>query len=79
MAFVIVLAYVIGWALTSVVLTVSSRWLKSRRRPPPHPLVVSFLAGALWPLLLLGVVEYGAAAAASKVVSDDEPGIAVIA
>ncbi len=79
MADVIVVAYLLGWALTSGGLAISSRWLRSGRRPAPNPVAVSFLAGALWPFLLLGVVEFGAVVAASKVVNDDEPGIAIIA
>jgi hypothetical protein len=68
---VIVVAYLLGWALTSAGLVISSRRLRSRRRPAPHPVAVSFLAGAFWPFLLLGVVEYGAVVAASKVVHDE--------
>jgi hypothetical protein len=75
---VIVVAYLLGWALTSGGLAIS-RWLSSGRRPAPHPVAVSFLGGALWPFLLLGVVEFGAVVAASKVVKADEPGIAIIA
>jgi hypothetical protein len=75
---VIVVAYLLGWALTSGGLAILSRWLGSRRGPAPHPVAVSILAGAVWPFLLLGVVEFGAVVAASKVVHDDEAGMAFI-
>lgn len=79
MADIVVIAYVIGWAMTTVALVISSRWLRSRRRPAPHPFAVSFLAGAAWPLLLLGVVEVAAIAAASKIAPDVGLGVRVIA
>ena len=62
----IIWAYLLGWAVTGVGLALSSQVLAERRRRQPHPVAVSFLAGAAWPLLLLGVVEYGALAAASR-------------
>jgi hypothetical protein len=75
----LVWAYLGGWAVAAVVLLVASRRLRDERRPAPHPLLVSVVGGAVWPLLLLGAVELGSAAAASKIASDDEPGIAVLA
>lgn len=43
-----------------------SRRLGDDRRPPAHPLIPSVLAGALWPLLLIGLVEFGCVAAYVK-------------
>jgi hypothetical protein len=74
---VFIWVYLFGWALTSVGLIVSSRWLSARRPQPPHPVAFSFLAGAAWPLLLLGVVEFGAVAAAAKIAPDLGQGIAI--
>jgi hypothetical protein len=73
----VIWTYLAGWALTSMVLMLSSRWLASRRPSAPHPIAVSFLAGAAWPLLLLGVVEFGAIAAAARLAPSLDDGIAV--
>ena len=73
MADVLVVAYLSLWALTSVGLIVSSRWLKSPWRPAPHPVAVSLLAGAVWPLLLLGAAQLGVLVAATEALSRSEP------
>lgn len=78
MADVVVLAYLLGWGLTTLGLVVASRWLQHRWSPPPHPVAVSFLAGGLWPLLLLGAIQFGGLAAGSKVAAESGPHIAVI-
>ncbi len=79
MAEELVVGYLLAWALTTLGLIISSRWLGSRGRPAPHPVAVSLLAGAAWPFLLLGLIEMGAVAAAFEVIPDDHPGINVIA
>ena len=38
-------AHAVGWRLTH------------REAPPDHPLLVSLAAGAVWPLLVVGLVE----------------------
>ena len=73
MADVLVVAYLSLWALTSVGLIASSRWLKSPSRPAPHPVAVSLLAGAVWPLLLLGAAQLGVLVAATEALSRSEP------
>ncbi len=75
----IVVAYLFGWALTTAGLIVSSRWLMNRWSPASHPVAVSFLAGAAWPLLLLGAIELGAVVAGNEAMSENEPGYTVIA
>ena len=73
MADVLVVAYLSLWALTSVGLIGASRWLRSAARPAPHPVAVSLLAGAVWPLLLLGAAQLGALVAATEALSRSEP------
>jgi hypothetical protein len=63
----LLISYLSAWVFTTVGLVVASHWLRSRLRPAPRPVVVSVLAGAVWPVLLLGVVQMGAMAAVSKV------------
>jgi hypothetical protein len=43
-----------------------SRRLGDDRRPSARPVVLSVLAGALWPLLLIGLLELGCVAAYVK-------------
>jgi hypothetical protein len=52
--------YLGGWILTTVVAFAGGKHLRDRRSPPLHPLLVSMVAGAIWPLILLGVAEIGA-------------------
>jgi hypothetical protein len=56
---VIVLAYSLGWVLTSVGLVVASHRVRSDVRPVPDAVVVSLVAGGAWPLLLVGAVQFG--------------------
>lgn len=62
-------AYLIGWALSAVVIYVASRHLGSTAQPVPYQLALSAVAGALWPLLILGAVEFSSVAAASSAAS----------
>jgi hypothetical protein len=52
--------YLGGWILTTLVAFAGGKHLRDRRSPPLHPLLVSMVAGAIWPLILLGVAELGA-------------------
>jgi hypothetical protein len=63
---VLFFAYLCGWGLAAPGLYLASRRLSSKRTAPPHPLPLSILAGGLWPLILLGVVEIGSIVAAAK-------------
>jgi hypothetical protein len=56
--------YLGGWIiLTTLVAFAGGKHLRDRRSPPLHPLLVSMVAGAIWPLILLGVAEIGAGVA----------------
>jgi uncharacterized membrane protein YgcG len=66
------LAYAIAWATETMGLIVLARWQRETRSRPPHPVVTSFLAGAVWPVLLLGLVQYGMLAVASKIIDEAE-------
>ena len=66
MADVLVVAYLSLWALTSVGLIVSSRWLMCPWRPARHPVAVSLVAGAVWPLLLFGAAQFAAVVVAAE-------------
>jgi hypothetical protein len=57
--------YVAAWAVTTAITSVASRHLGDRTLPATDIFFVSVLAGALWPFLLLGVVELSSVAAYS--------------
>jgi hypothetical protein len=59
---VLVAIYLGGWLLVTLAGYIASRWFGHRWSPPPHPLLVSALAGAVWPLLLIGLIELSAIA-----------------
>jgi hypothetical protein len=65
----VVTAYLIGWVVSTVAIYLASRRLGDAQNPAPHQLVLSTVAGGLWPLLLLGVVEFSSVAAASSAAS----------
>jgi hypothetical protein len=68
-----VLIYLSGWLVGTIVAYTAARHLNDRCEPSPHPLYVSVVAGALWPLLLVGLVEL------SRTQSKAEPGISISA
>lgn len=69
----VIAAYLIGWALSAVVIYMASRHMGgSKYEPVPHQFALSAGAGALWPLLILGAVEFSSVAAASSAASHVE-------
>ena len=72
MAYFFALAYLSGWAIGSLAVTAASQWLRDSDSRAPRTWAISLLAGAVWPLVILGLVQYGAIAAISKAVSARE-------
>ena len=68
----LIYGYLIGWALTTIALALTVRRLQDQARPQPHPIPLSVVAGAAWPILVLGVAEYASVAAAAAVVHDED-------
>jgi hypothetical protein len=70
--------YVAASAVTTVMTFVASRRLGDRSQPAPamEAVFASVLAGALWPFVLLGVVELSSVAAYTTLVKT-EPDIRV--
>ena len=68
--------YLGGWILTTLVTFAEGKHLRDRSGPAPHSLLVSVVAGALWPLILLGVADIGAVVAYRKAYRGSRPGIA---
>lgn len=74
----VTVAYLAGWLLTSVAVYVAGRRLRADATPPRRPVAMSFVAGAVWPLMLLGLIEVGALAVTEKAAHDDEPRLSVL-
>ncbi|MCV7430142.1 hypothetical protein [Mycolicibacterium bacteremicum] len=61
-----VVGYLIGWVVSTAIIYGASRRLNDQNSPSPHGLVLSAVAATLWPLLLLGAVEFSSVAVASS-------------
>jgi hypothetical protein len=74
------LIYVASAIVTTVTVLDTTRPLMKGRRPA-HRLGLAMLAGLTWPVMLIGVVEFGGVIALSKVYATDhgEAGVAVMA
>jgi hypothetical protein len=53
-----VAVYLGGSFLVTLAGYIASMWFGHRWSPPQHPLLLSALAGAVWPLLLIGLIEF---------------------
>ena len=74
-----VLIYLSGWLIGTIAAYTAARHLHERCEPSPHPFWVSAVAGALWPLLLAGLVELSSLVLLTKAASKAETGISVSA
>jgi hypothetical protein len=69
----LIVIYLGGWMVVTTGLFTVSTHFTDFRSPAAHPLGMSILAGALWPFLILGVVEFGSVAACAKARPKAEP------
>jgi hypothetical protein len=78
-AFTVVTAYFTVACATAVVAFVASKLLGDARRPATHRVSLSLVAGAIWPMLVLGLVELSSVAVYAKVheagPSNDDPAV----
>jgi hypothetical protein len=65
----IALVYLGGWAITTLVTLVASRRLADGSTTPLSSVGFSLLAGLIWPLMVLGLVELSSVAAYSAAMS----------
>lgn len=68
-----VIAYLIGWVVSTAVVYLTSRRLSDPGISAGHRMALSAAAGALWPLLLIGAVEFSSLAAASSAAAHLKP------
>jgi hypothetical protein len=74
-----VLIYLSGWLVGTIGAYTAARHHYQRCEPSPHPLCVSVVAGALWPLLLVGLAELSSVVVLTKAQSKAETKISISA
>jgi hypothetical protein len=67
--------YLGGGLLVALGVYAAGRRLGDRRSPARHPMVVSAIAGAVWPLLIVGLVELSSLVVFTRVQSKPGSGI----
>ena len=58
--------YFAGWVVAALGLYVSGKRYADSASPAKHPVAVSVLGGAVWPVLLIGFFEFNGVMACSK-------------
>jgi len=69
---VLLFGYLGGWLVTSIAVAIGAHRLQDELAPPTHPGLMSILAGAVWPVLIVAIVEVGAVALTAEVRHEDE-------
>jgi uncharacterized membrane protein YhaH (DUF805 family) len=77
---IVIVSYVVGWLVVSVASYVAARRLADRDTPPDQLLtvMVSFAAGAVWPLLVVGLVELSSVMVFTKVPAKSGHGAGIV-
>jgi len=75
----LVVIYVGGWLAVTVAVYAAGRRLTDREAPATHPLMVSVAAGAVWPLLVVGLVELSSIIVFTKVPSKSRSSVGIVA
>jgi hypothetical protein len=69
---VLLFGYLGGWVLASIAVAIGAGRLQDELAPPTHPRLMSILAGAVWPVLIVAIVEVGAVALTAEALHEDE-------
>ena len=75
----LIVIYLVGWLPVTFAVYVAGKRLSDRRTPAEHPVLVSLAAGALWPLLVVGLVELSSIIVCTRVPSKLGRGIGIYA
>jgi hypothetical protein len=79
MLYEVIVIYLGGWVIAALALYAAGRRFAFELDPGPHPVVVSILAGAVWPLLIIGLAELSSIAVATKVHPKEEASVGIFA
>jgi hypothetical protein len=71
--------YFAGWAITSFAAYAAGKRLSEHHSPAVHPVIVIVAAGAVWPVLVIGLVELSSVVMLTKVPSNPRPSIGIYA
>jgi biotin transporter BioY len=77
----LIAGYLIGWLLASFAAYAAGKRLADRRTSPNQPMMVmvSVAAGAVWPLLVVGLVELSSVMVLTKVPAKPKRNIGIYA
>jgi hypothetical protein len=77
----LIVIYLTGWLLVSFTAYAAGRRLTDRQTPATHPtmVMVSVAAGAMWPLLVVGLVELSSIMVLTKAPSKPRPIVGIFA
>jgi hypothetical protein len=69
--------YLVGWLPVTFAAFAAGKRLTDRQSPPGHQMMVSVAAGAIWPLLVVGLVEMSSLLVFAKVHSKPASGVRI--
>lgn len=72
MAGTLLYAYLGGWILTSIGAALVAWRLQDKRDPASHPTLLSIVAGAAWPILVIAMAQAAVVALTQEVLHEDE-------
>jgi len=75
----LLVVYFVGWIIASFAAYAAGKRLADRSEPAVHPLLLSVAAGAVWPLLVVGLVELSSVMVFTKVPSKPGTGVGIFA
>jgi hypothetical protein len=79
MVTMLIVIYFVGWSAVTFAAYAASRRLNDRQSPAGHPVMISLAAGAIWPLLLVGLAEMSSIVVFTKVESEPGSGVGIVA
>jgi hypothetical protein len=79
MVTMLIVIYVGGWLAATFAAFAASKRLNDRSSPATHPLMISLAASAIWPLLVVGLVEMSSIVLFTKVESKPGSGTGIVA
>jgi hypothetical protein len=71
--------YFVGWVVASFALYAAGKRLTETHSRAVHPVIISVAAGAVWPLLVIGLVELSSVVVLTKVPAKPRPSIGIYA
>lgn len=71
--------YIGGWILTSIGVALAAARLQDEQAPASHPLLLSVVAGAVWPVLVIALAEAAFVALTQEAMQEDEQLLILVA